>query len=244
MKQSLLLQGKVAVVTGCSRGIGRSIVTAFVSAGARVACCSSSLEKSTAADSSLAKSNILPVKADVGEEADVIEMKETIASLWGHVDILVNSAALLGKMVRLRDYSVPEWDRVMRVNLRGPFLMVKHMLPLMSSGASIINVSSGFGLRGRANSGAYGISKFGIEGFSQILAEELFPLGIRVNVVDPGAVRTAMRASVCPDEDPTTVPHPDEIMPLFVFLASDASSGITGQRFNAQRFLGGTNVEH
>lgn len=104
-------------------------------------------------------------------------------------------------------------------------------------GGSIINVSSGVGRAGRARWGAYAVSKFGVEGLTQVLAEEVKELGIRVNAVNPGPTRTQMRADAYPDEDPMTLPVPDTIVPAFIYLASDDSIGVTGQSLEARDWL-------
>jgi NAD(P)-dependent dehydrogenase (short-subunit alcohol dehydrogenase family) len=102
---------------------------------------------------------------------------------------------------------------------------------------SIINVSSGVGRIRKPRWGAYAASKFGLEGLTQILAAELQPLHIRVNAVNPGGTRTTMRAAAYPEEDPLTLPTPEEITPVFVYLASDASRDVTGQSLEARDFL-------
>jgi NAD(P)-dependent dehydrogenase (short-subunit alcohol dehydrogenase family) len=99
---------------------------------------------------------------------------------------------------------------------------------------SIINVTSGVGRRGKARWGAYAVSKAGVENFTQVLAEEVQGLQIRVNAVNPAATRTTMRAAAYPDEDPMTLPAPEEIVPVFLYLASDDSAAITGQSLDAR----------
>ncbi len=106
----------------------------------------------------------------------------------------------------------------------------------MGAGGSIINVVSGVSVEGRAEWGAYSVSKFGVEGLTQILAAELEERGIRVNAVDPGGMRTEMRAAAYPEEDPTTRITPEENTDVFLYLASDESREVTGQRFKAQEF--------
>jgi len=127
----------------------------------------------------------------------------------------------------------------MAVNLNGPFFVIKACLPLMTAGGegSIINVSSGVGRIGKPRWGAYAASKFGLEGLTQVLAAELQPLHIRVNAVNPGGTRTTMRAAAYPEEDPLTLATPEEITPVFVYLASDASRDVTGQSLEARDFL-------
>jgi NAD(P)-dependent dehydrogenase (short-subunit alcohol dehydrogenase family) len=137
------------------------------------------------------------------------------------------------------DVETVTWDEVLRINTSSLFYTTRPLLPtLIRRGAgSIINVSSSVGRRGKPNWGPYAVSKFGLEGFTQVLAEELRPHGVRVNSVNPGATRTEMRAAAYPDEDPLSLPPPEEIASVFVFLASDESSSVTGQAFEARDYL-------
>ena|SRR5690242_4048711 len=102
---------------------------------------------------------------------------------------------------------------------------------------SIINVSSGVGRIGKARWGAYAVSKFAIEGFTQVLADELKDWSIRANAVNPGGTRTGMRAEAYPEEDPKTLPPAEEIMPVFVYLASDEAAAVTGQSLDARDWM-------
>jgi NAD(P)-dependent dehydrogenase (short-subunit alcohol dehydrogenase family) len=119
--------------------------------------------------------------------------------------------------------------------LIGPFLLIKHVLPaMMENGGSIINVTSDAGSTGYPGWGAYGISKFGLEGMSQTWASELEETGVRVNWVDPGSMNTAMHRAAEPEEDPTEWEHPAAATDVFVFLASDESKEVSGKRLQAQ----------
>jgi NAD(P)-dependent dehydrogenase (short-subunit alcohol dehydrogenase family) len=114
--------------------------------------------------------------------------------------------------------------------------MTRAVLPVMlaQQTGSIINVTSGVGRQGKAQWGAYAVSKAGLEALTQVLADEVGQDGIRVNAVNPAATRTAMRAQAYPAEDPLTLPTPEEILPIFVYLASDASKGVNGQSLEAR----------
>jgi NAD(P)-dependent dehydrogenase (short-subunit alcohol dehydrogenase family) len=172
----------------------------------------------------------------VSEGAAVEGMMGAAVERFGRVDVLVNNAGLLGPRVRIEDYPEEEWRRVIDVNLTGPYLVLKAAIPHVPEGGSIINVVSGVSTEGRAEWGAYSVSKFGVESLTQILAAELKDRGIRVNSVDPGGMRTEMRAAAYPDEDPTTRITPEENTAVFLYLASDESIEVTGERFKAQEF--------
>jgi NAD(P)-dependent dehydrogenase (short-subunit alcohol dehydrogenase family) len=154
--------------------------------------------------------------------------------------VLVNNASLLGPRVTIAQYPFDSWQEVLRVNLSGPFLITQAVLPTMASrrSGSIINVTSGVGRTGKARWGAYAISKAGLEGFTQVLADEVKESGVRVNAVNPAATRTAMRGEAYPAEDPLTLPTPEEITPIFLYLASDASTAVTGQSLDARDWMG------
>jgi NAD(P)-dependent dehydrogenase (short-subunit alcohol dehydrogenase family) len=155
---------------------------------------------------------------------------------FGKLDVLVNNAGLLGPRVAIEEYPEDEWRRVIDANLTGPFLVSKTTIPHISPGGSIINVVSGVSVEGRAEWGAYSVSKFGVEGLTQILAAELAERGVRVNAVDPGGMRTDMRAAAYPEEDPQTRITPEENTAVFLYLASDESRDVTGERFKAQEY--------
>jgi len=158
---------------------------------------------------------------------------------YGTVHVLVNNASLLGSRVAIADYPISDWEEVMRVNLTGVFLLTQQVLQVMipQRQGSIINVSSGVGRAGKARWGAYACAKAGVEGLTQVLADEVRDYGIRVNSVNPAATRTAMRAAAYPDEDPLTLPTAEEITPIFVYLASDDSAGVTGKALEARRWM-------
>ena len=159
----------------------------------------------------------------------------------GALDVLVNNASILGPREPLADYPLAAWEEVLRVNLTGIFLMTRAVLPSMLArrAGSIINVTSGVGRRGKARWGAYAVTKAAVENFTQVLADEVKEFQIRVNAVNPAATRTTMRAAAYPAEDPLTLPTAEEIVPVFLYLASDASATITGQSLDARDWIGG-----
>jgi NAD(P)-dependent dehydrogenase (short-subunit alcohol dehydrogenase family) len=135
----------------------------------------------------------------------------------------------------LLDYPLEDFRNVISTNLIAPFLLIKKVLPAMiENGGSIINVTSDAGVNGYPGWGAYGISKFGIEGMSQTWAAELEDSGVRVNWVDPGDMNTAMHRAAEPDEDPNQWANPADVTEVFIYLASDESHNVNGRRFQAQ----------
>jgi NAD(P)-dependent dehydrogenase (short-subunit alcohol dehydrogenase family) len=233
-----MLEGKVAMITGASQGLGRALALAFAREGARVVINSRSEEtiRPVAEEAESLGAEVLALAADVSRSADGERLVSAAAERYGRIDVLVNNAGVLGPRVPIEEYPEGEWRQVIDANLTGPFLVTKAAIPHMPEGASIINVVSGVSVEGRAGWGAYSVSKFGVEGLTQILAAELEERGIRANAVDPGGMRTGMRAAAYPEEDPLTRITPEENTDIFLYLASDESRAVTGQRFKAQEF--------
>ena len=233
-----MLKGKVALVTGASQGLGRALALAYAREGASLVLNSRGEEglRPVAKEIEDLGAEAVSLAADVSRGADVERMVGAAVERFGRVDVLVNNAGLLGPRVRIEEYPEDEWRRVIEANLTGPFLVSRAVIPHLPEGASIVNVVSGVSVEGRAGWGAYSVSKFGVEGLTQILAAELQERGVRVNAVDPGGMRTEMRAAAYPDEDPQTRITPEENTAVFLYLASDESKDVTGQRFKAQEF--------
>jgi len=233
-----MLEGKVALVTGASQGLGRALALAFAREGARIAINSRSEGsiRPVAEEAESLGAEVVALAADVSRGADVERLVGTAAERFGKIDVLVNNAGVLGPRVGIEEYPENEWRRVIDANLTGLFLVTKAAIPHMPEGGSILNVVSGVSVEGRAGWGAYSVSKFGVEGLTQVLAAELEERRIRVNAVDPGGMRTEMRAAAYPEEDPTTRITPEENTDVFLYLASDESRGVTGRRFKAQEF--------
>ncbi len=233
-----MLEGKVALITGASRGLGRALALAYAREGAKLVLNSRSEGslQPVVEEAEDAGAEALAVPADVASSADVQGLVEAAVGRFGKVDVLVNNAGLLGPRVKIEEYPEEEWRRVIDANLTAPFLLSKAVIPHMPEGGSIVNVVSGVSVEGRAEWGAYSVSKFGVEGLTQILAAELKDRGIRANAVDPGGMRTEMRAAAYPEEDPQTKITPEENTAVFLYLASDESKDVNGQRFKAQEF--------
>ena len=233
-----MLRDKVTLVTGASQGLGRALALACAKEGANLVLNSRNEDSlpQVAEAAEEAGTGVLAIPADVSNGADVEKLVDRAVQRFGRIDVLINNAGLLGPRVPIEEYPEDEWRRVLDANLTAPFLLSKAVIPHMPEGGSIINVTSGVSVEGRAEWGAYSVSKFGVEGLTQILAAELEDRGIRVNSVDPGGMRTEMRAAAYPDEDPTTRITPEENTGVFLYLASDESRDVTGERFKAQEF--------
>jgi NAD(P)-dependent dehydrogenase (short-subunit alcohol dehydrogenase family) len=233
-----MLKDKVTLITGASQGLGRALALAFAREGARVVVNARSEESvgPVAREVEDTGAEVLAVAADVSKGADAERLVDETANHFRSIDVLINNAGLLGPRVVIEEYPEDEWRRVIDANLTGPFLVSRAAIPHLSAGGSIINVVSGVSVEGRAEWGAYSVSKFGVEGLTQILAAELKQSGVRVNAVDPGGMRTDMRAAAYPEEDPQTRIPPEENTAVFLYLASDESKDVTGGRFKAQEF--------
>jgi NAD(P)-dependent dehydrogenase (short-subunit alcohol dehydrogenase family) len=236
------LAGRIALVTGGSRGIGRAVIAAYAAAGAKVFTCARDQNDLDRALSELGKGTVEidGVAADLSKAQDVARVASLAVARFGAVDVLVNNASILGPREPIASYSPEAWEEVIRINLTGVFLMTRAVLPIMAArgSGSIINVSSGVGRRGKARWGAYAVSKAGLENFTQVLADEVSAMGIRVNTVNPAATRTQMRGAAYPAEDPLSLPTPEEITPIFIYLASDESAGLSGRSLDARDWLG------
>jgi NAD(P)-dependent dehydrogenase (short-subunit alcohol dehydrogenase family) len=232
------LEGKVALVTGASQGLGRALALAYAREGAKLVINSRSEEsiRPVAEEIEAAGAEVLAVPADLAESESVDRLVLQAADRFGEIDVLVNNAGILGPRVKIEEFPEDEWRRVLDANLTGLFLVSKAAIPHLGSEASVINLVSGVSVEGRPEWGAYSVSKFGVEGITQILAAELKERGVRVNSVDPGGMRTDMRAAAYPEEDPQTRITPEENVAVFLYLASDDSRGVTGERFKAQEF--------
>ncbi len=237
------LAGKSILITGASQGLGRAMALRFAREGAvALSLVARHADKLNAVRDEVLKIapkiDIVVIEADVSKPGDIERVvATTLAQFKGVLDVLVNNASTIGPspMPFLLDYPVEDFREVLDTNLIGPFLLIKDALPAMiERDASIINVTSDAGQVGYPGWGAYGISKFGLEGMSQTWASELEETGVRVNWVDPGSMNTAMHRAAEPEEDPSEWANPAEVTDVFVFLASDESKDVTGKRFQAQ----------
>ena len=235
------LDGKIALITGGSKGIGKGIAEAYLKQGAEVIICGRDETNLLATGDELKEfGQINYVVCDITKLDEVKKLASQIDAVKQKLDILVNNASILGVRSPIIEYPEDVWQEVININLNAQFYVTKALLPLLlkSDNASVINVSSSVGRKGKGYWGAYAASKFGVEALTQVLADEMQETNVRVNSVNPGGTRTDMRAGAYPDEDPNTLPTPLDISPAFVYLASDESLDINGQEFTARDWIG------
>jgi len=231
------LAGKVGIVTGGGRGIGRATAVALANEGASVVVCarSSAEIEDTARGIRDSGHEALAVPLDVSRENDVADMVGRALETFGRIDILVNNAATNLPYREVIDLTLDEWSRVVEVNLTGPFLCCKAVLPTMIEQGSgkIINISSIGGRSGAAGRSPYRPTKAALINFTQCLAAEVKRHGIDVNCVCPGGTRTRMLTDIGRAEGRTDLMKPEEIASAVLFLASEESSAITGAAIDA-----------
>lgn len=237
-----LLKDKVILVTGASDGIGRVAAKTYAKHGATVILLGRDLKKleqvydEIEADGG-AQPAIIPMNFSSAIPTEYEQLAINIEQEFGRVDGILHSAGILGDLTPLEMYDPNTWDEVMKVNLRAPFMLTQHLLPLLKRApeASVIFMSSSVGRKARAFWGAYAIAKAGIENLTVLFADELANTSkVRVNCINPQGTRTAMRAKAYPAEDPSNVPTAEQIMPLFLFLMGAESVGVNGKSFDAR----------
>jgi len=237
-----LLRDRVILVTGAGDGIGRAAALSFAAHGATVILLGKTIEKLTAVYDEIEQAGgpqaaIYPLKLGGATLQDYETLRDTVTEEFGRLDGVLHNAGILGQRKSILDSTEADWNEVLTVNLTSNFLLTKALLPLLqlSDDASIVFTSSGVGRKGRAYWGAYAVSKFGVEGLAQVLADELdSTTNIRVNCINPGATNTAMRRIAYPAENPAVNPFPEQIMPSYLYLLGPDSKGVTGQSFDAQ----------
>jgi NAD(P)-dependent dehydrogenase (short-subunit alcohol dehydrogenase family) len=236
------LRDEIIMITGASRGLGAELTRAFAAAGARVFACARGAVALDGLAVSMAERSLAvhTTPLDVTDQAAVRRWTEQVTRLAGAPTVLINNASLLGKRGPLLEQPLDQWRAVVEANLTGGFIAIREAVPHMvrAGRGSVIQLSSGAAVIPRTEWGAYSVSKVAADAMAMNLAAELRDTGVRVNVVDPGAMRTGMRASAYPGEDPATLDTPAARAEIFLWLASEASEGVSGQRFRATEFRG------
>lgn len=237
-----LLSDRVILVTGAAEGIGRALALAcakqgatVVLSGARQKVLESVYDEIVAAGSP--EPAILPLDLAKADEQLMLGIATTLGDEFGRLDGLVHTAQYIPFLSRIDDYDAEQWEKVLRINLTAPFLLTQACLPLLraAEAASVVFQSDRVGRRALAYWGAFAAAMAGIEALTRTLAEETEGSSrIRVNSIDPGAVRTAQRREIYPAEDPNTLPTPEQILNGYLYLLGPDSRGLSGQALSAQ----------
>lgn len=236
-----LLNNKTILVTGAGDGIGRAASIEFAKHGATVILLGKTVKKlenvyDEIVNAGYPKPAIVPLDMKGATEQNYIDMADTIAEQFGHLDGLLHNASQLGALGPFEHIDLTSLETILKVNVTAKAIMTKSLLPIMRKAehASIVFTSSGVGRKGRAYWGPYAFSKFATEGMMQVLADECDNTSVRVNSINPGATRTEMRAKAYPAEDPQTLKTAEQIMPTYLFLMGNESIDTNGQALNAQ----------
>jgi NAD(P)-dependent dehydrogenase (short-subunit alcohol dehydrogenase family) len=242
-----LLLGRVIAITGAGDGIGRALAVDAARLGAQVVLIGRNVPRLEAVEAEIAalevakatdrEASIAPLDLEKALAGDYDRLAAAVMQRYGRLDGLVHNAAVLGVLAPIEHADVRNWCRVLHVNLTAAFALTQVLLPALraSRDASVIYTSSSVGRRGRANWGAYAVSKFGVEGLSQVLADELDGnSAIRVNVVNPGPTRTRLRRQAYPAENAELLAMPADVLKPYLWLLGPASRGITGQSLDCQ----------
>jgi len=236
------LAGRVIAVTGASDGIGRAVALACAEHGAEVILLGRNATKLEAVHAQIsalkgAEPTIAVLDLEKALARDYDAVADAVLERYGRLDGLLHNAGLLGTLSPIEHYDVPTWCRVLHVNVTAAFALTQVLLPALKAAAdaSLLFTTSSVGRRGRAYWGAYAVSKFALEGLAQVLADELENVSqIRVNAINPGRTRTAMRRQAYPAENAEALPLPSSITAPYLALLGAASRGVTGRSFDAQ----------
>lgn len=235
------LKGKIILVTGAGDGIGREAALTYARHGATIILLGRTVSKLEAVYDEItaaggAQPAIIPLDMKGATETHYRDMAATILDQFGRLDGLLHNASILGVLSPFEHIDLPTWNDIMQINVTAQFMMTKALLPALKAAphGSVVFTSSGVGRQGRAHWGPYAVSKFATEGMAQILADEYENSTVRVNVINPGATRTAMRSRAYPAEDTSKLKTPADIMPVYLYLMCDDSVGMTGESLDAQ----------
>src|SRR6267142_696823 len=236
------LAGRVIAVTGASSGIGREVALACARFGATVILVGRNARKLEAVHTEIETAGgpeptiaVLDLEKAIASDYD--QLAAAVLERFGRLDGLLHNAGILGTLSPIEYHDVPTWCRVMHVNVTAAFALTQVLLPALkkSADASVVFTASAVGRHGRAYWGAYAVSKFAVEGLSQVLSAELEGIShVRVNALNPGRARTAMRRQAYPAEDIETLPLPEALTGPYIALLGPASRGVSGRSFDAQ----------
>jgi len=239
-----LLENKTILITGASDGIGRVCARTFAQYGATVILLGRNQSKLEQVYDEIekdcpGKTIIHPLDFRKAKSADFEQLASSLDAQFPCLDGLIHNAALLGPRCPIEFYPEQDWQDLIQVNVTAAFALTKALLPALtrSADARLLFTSSSVGRVGKAYWGAYGVSKFAIEGMMQTLADELTKTtNIKVNSLNPGGTRTSMRRDAYPAEDPNSQPTPESIMPVYLYLFSAAAASIHAQALDVRGF--------
>lgn len=237
-----LLSDRIILITGASDGIGRALALHCAELGAQVILHGRNVQKlekvydAIEALPAAPRPSIAVVDLATAETAAYQSLAASLEQEFGRLDGLVHNASILGDRFSIEQYDVVQWQRVLHVNLTTAFVLTQACLPMLRESAdpSIIFTSSSVGRVGKPYWGAYAVSKFGVEGLAQVLANENREGKLRVNCINPGPTRTNMRLAAYPAEDRDTVKRPEDILATYIYLLGPDSRGVTGESLDAQ----------
>lgn len=235
--QANCLKDKIILITGTGDGIGATAAKTFAKYGATIILLSKTEKKIVGIYDEIVNAGhpqpaIIPLNLEDASAEDYAGLAHSIESEFGHLDGLIHNAAMFEGLSPITQFDNTLWDRIVKVNLHAPFLLSQAMIPLLnkSKSSSMLFTSSGVAHKGRAYWNAYGVTKAATDNLMEMLADELeLNTPIRVNSIDPGRVRTRMRALAFPGEDPMSVPAAEDIMNAYIYLMSDESKDINGK---------------
>lgn len=238
-----LLNQKTILITGAGDGIGREAALTYSSYGANLILVGRTTAKLEHVKQEIISNNKFTSSVSIYTldlltitESQCHELATDISKNYSYLDGVLHNASILGKIAPIVDQPIQLWHDVIQVNVNATFMLTQALLPLLlqAPNSSLIFTTSSVGRRGRANWGAYSVSKFATEGLMQVLFDEYQETNLRVNCINPGGTRTQMRADAFPSEDPMKLKTPQEIMPLYLYLMGEDSIKESGISFDAQ----------
>ncbi|MFP6776385.1 MAG: YciK family oxidoreductase [PS1 clade bacterium] len=231
------LKDKTILVTGANRGFGRAITIDLAKAGACVIMMGRDLASLESAydevvDLGFVEPILYPLDLEGASPEHYEQLQANVLDQIGSLDGLIHNAGIIGTMMPIEQYDIKIWYSTMQINVNAAFMLTQFMIPVLSKSrdARILFLSSSVGRQARAYWGAYGVSKFAIEGLSKTLAEELEKTNIKVNSLNPGNMRTEMRRTAYPAEDSDKNPSPEQKSPAIVYLMCSESSHLNGEQ--------------
>lgn len=235
------LKDKIILVTGANRGFGKAMTLDLAKAGATVIMLGRDLGSLETAydevvDAGFAEPILYPLDLEGATPEHYEQLQRDILDNFGQLDGLIHNAGIIGTMMPIEQYDLKLWYSTMQINVNAPFMLTQFLIPVLSKSkdARILFLSSSVGRTAKAYWGAYGVSKFAIEGLSKTLAEELEKTNIRVNSLDPKRMRTEMRRTAYPAENSDNNPLPESISPAIVYLMSEATKALNGEQLTLE----------